>query len=140
MKIPFSTFEHMHKEIRCEMLAKFEKMYDKGWFIQGGECELFEKEFAAYFDVKHCIGVGNGLDAIYLSLRALNIGPGDEVIIPSNTFIATALAVSYAGATPVIVDPDAATYNMSGLGLETVLTDKTKAIIPVHLYGQAAEM
>lgn len=140
MRIPFSTFKNMHDEIRHEMLAKFEEMYDVGWFIQGKECELFEKEFAAYFGVKHCIGVGNGLDAIYLSLRALGIGAGDEVIIPSNTFIATALAVSYAGATPVIVDPNDVTYNMSGVGLEGVLTDKTKAIIPVHLYGQAAEM
>lgn len=140
MKIPFSTFSIMHGEIRTEMLEKFEQMYDAGWFIQGKECELFEKEFAAYFDVKHCIGVGNGLDAIYLSLRALGVGAGDEVIIPSNTFIATALAVSYAGATPVLVDPDSVTYNMCGAGLEEVLTEKTKAIIPVHLYGQAAEM
>lgn len=140
MKIPFSTFSNMHSEVRSEMLTKFEEMYDAGWFIQGKECEFFEKEFAAYFGTKHCIGVGNGLDAIYLSLRALGIGAGDEVIIPSNTFIATALAVSYAGATPVIVDPDSATYNMSGQGLEEALTDKTKAVIPVHLYGQAAEM
>ena len=140
MKIPFSTFENMHGQIRGEMLEKFEQMYDAGWFIQGKECELFEKEFAAYFGVKHGIGVGNGLDAIYLSLRALGVGAGDEVIIPSNTFIATALAVSYAGATPVIVDPDSVTYNMCGNGLEEALTEKTKAIIPVHLYGQAAEM
>lgn len=140
MKIPFSTFSNMHGEIRNEMLAKFEQMYDAGWFIQGEECALFEEEFAAYCGAKHCIGVGNGLDAIYLTLRAMNIGEGDEVIIPSNTFIATALAVSYAGATPVIVDPDDVTYNMCGKGLEEVLTEKTKAIIPVHLYGQAAEM
>ena len=140
MKIPFSTFDNMHSEIRSEMLTKFEEMYDAGWFIQGKECELFEKEFAEYFGIKHCIGVGNGLDAIYLSLRALGVGTGDEVIIPSNTFIATALAVSYAGATPVIVDPDEETYNMCAKGLEEALTNKTKAIVPVHLYGQAAEM
>lgn len=140
MKIPFSTFDNMHSKIRSEMLAKFEQMYDEGWFIHGQECALFEEEFAAYFDAKHCIGVGNGLDAIYLALRALGVGEGDEVVIPSNTFIATALAVSYAGATPVIVEPDSVTYNMCGKGLEEVLTDKTKAIIPVHLYGQAAEM
>jgi len=140
MKIPFSTFSNMHNEIREEMLNKFEQMYDAGWFIQGKECECFEREFAAYFGAKHCIGVGNGLDAIYLSLRALGVGEGDEVIIPSNTFIATALAVSYAGATPVIVDPDSVTYNMCGDGLEEAYTEKTKAVIPVHLYGQAAEM
>lgn len=140
MKVPFSTFSGMHSVIRGEMIAKFEEMYDKGWFIQGTEYDLFEQEFAAYHDAKQCIGVGNGLDAIYLALRALNIGEGDEVIIPSNTFIATALAVSYSGATPVIVDPDSVTYNMCGKGLEDALTDRTKAIIPVHLYGQAAEM
>lgn len=140
MKIPFSTFNNMHSEVRGEMLAKFEEMYDAGWFIQGKECKLFEEEFATYFGAKYCIGVGNGLDAIYLSLRALGIGAGDEVIIPSNTFIATALAISYAGATSVIVDPDSVTYNMCGVGLEEAITDKTKAIIPVHLYGQAAEM
>lgn len=140
MKIPFSTFDRMHKDIRTEMLDKFTKMYDRGWFIQGEEYEKFEEEFASYCGAKHCIGVGNGLDAIYLVLLALGIGKGDEVIIPSNTFIATALAVSYAGATPVLVDPDEVTYNMCGKGLEEALTDKTKAIIPVHLYGQAAEM
>lgn len=140
MKIPFSTFQYMHSEIREEMLRKFEQMYDKGWFIHGSECELFEKEFAKYFGVSDCIGVGNGLDAIYLSLRALGVGVGDEVIVPSNTYIATALAVSYAGATPVLVDPDPVTYNMCKNGLKEALTEKTKAIIPVHLYGQAAEM
>lgn len=130
----------MHKDIRDEMLAKFEQMYDTGWFIHGKECELFEKEFAEYFGAKYCIGVGNGLDAIYLSLRALGIGEGDEVIIPANTYIATALAVSYAGATPIIVDPDSETYNMCAGGLKEALNDRTKAIIPVHLYGQAADM
>lgn len=140
MNIPFSTFDRMHADIRSEMLDKFTEIYDRGWFIQGREYDAFEKEFAAYCGAKHCIGVGNGLDAIYLMLLALGIGKGDEVIIPSNTFIATALAVSYAGATPVLVDPDEVTYNMCGKGLEDALTDKTKAIIPVHLYGQAAEM
>ena len=140
MKIPFSKFDNMHFPIKDEMISKFSEMYDNGWFIQGSECKEFEKEFAQYCGAKNCIGVGNGLDAIYLTLRALEIGDGDEVIIPSNTFIATALAVSYAGATPVIVDPDDVTYNMCGKGLEEALTSNTKAIIPVHLYGQAAEM
>ncbi len=140
MDVPFSTFAHMHSELRDEMLKKFAEVYDAGWFIQGNEVKLFEEEFANFCDAKYCVGVGNGLDAIYLALRALNITDGDEVIVPSNTFIATALAVSYAGATPVLVDPDPTTYNMCLNGLEGALTKKTKAIIPVHLYGQAADM
>lgn len=140
MDVPFSTFAHMHSELRDEMLKKFAEVYDAGWFIQGNEVKLFEKEFANFCDAKYCVGVGNGLDAIYLALRALNIAAGDEVIIPSNTFIATALAVSYAGATPVLVDPDPTTYNMCLNGLEGALTERTKAIISVHLYGQAADM
>jgi len=122
------------------MLASFDRVYDAGWFIQGKECELFEREFAAYHGAKHCVGIGNGLDAIYLTLRALGIGPRDEVIIPSHTFIATALAVTYTGSTPVLADPDERTYNMRAEGLEACLSEKTKAIIPVHLYGQAADM
>lgn len=140
MDVSFSTFAHMHSELRDEMLKKFAEVYDAGWFIQGNEVKLFEEEFANFCDAKYCVGVGNGLDAIYLALRALNITAGDEVIIPSNTFIATALAVSYAGATPVLVDPDPTTYNMCLNGLEAALTERTKAIIPVHLYGQAADM
>ena len=140
MKVPFSTFDKMHADIRGEMLAKFEQVYDKGWFIQGSECTEFEKEFADYFEAKHAIGVATGLDAIYLVLKALGIGAGDDVLVPSNTFIATALAVSYTGANVVLVDPDPVTYNMCGKGLEESLTPKTKAIIPVHLYGQTAQM
>lgn len=140
MKVPFSVFNHMHGELKDKMLQKFADMYEKGWFIQGNECEMFEKEYAAYIGTKYCIGVGNGLEAIILALRALNITAGDEVIVPSNTFIATVLAVSYVGATPVLVDPDETTYNLSVKGLEEALTAKTKAIIPVHLYGQAADM
>jgi len=140
VNVPFSTLGFLHKEIKDEILSSFERIYDVGWFIQGKECELFEREFAVYLGAKHCVGIGNGLDAIYLTLRALGIGPGDEVIIPSNTFIATALAVTYAGATPVLVDPDERTYNMCADGLESGLSERTKAIIPVHLYGQASDM
>lgn len=140
MKIPFATFETMHRAIRQEMAEAFQKVYDTGWFIQGGECAAFEKEFAAYHGVKEAVGVANGLDAIRLALQALGIGDGDEVIIPSNTFIATALAVSAVGATPVLVDPDPDTCNMCGKGLEEALTPKTKAVVPVHLYGQTAQM
>ena len=140
MKVPFSTFAPMHSEIREEMLQKFAQVYDRGWFIQGSECEAFEKEFAAWNGARYCVGVATGLDAIYLALKAMDIGAGDEVIVPSNTFIATALAVSYTGAKVVLVDPDEVTYNLCGKGLEEAYTPRCKAIIPVHLYGQAAEM
>lgn len=140
MKIPFSAFDVMHGEIREEMLTKFAQVYDRGWFIQGIECEAFEQEFAAWLGAEHCVGLATGLDAIYLALKALEIGVGDEVIVPSNTFIATALAVSYTGAKVVLVDPDENTYNMCGKGLEEAYTPNCKAIIPVHLYGQAAQM
>lgn len=140
MKIPFATFEHMHKEIRTEVLRKLEEVYDKGWFIQGTECEQFEKEFATYCGTQYCVGCGTGLDAIYLILKAFGIGKGDEVVVPSNTFIATALAVTYTGATPVFVEPDMLTYNLNGDGIEEAITEKTKAIIAVHLYGQTAQM
>lgn len=140
MKIPFSTFDFMHKEIREEMLNKFAEVYDKGWFIQGDECAKFEEEFAEYCNVKYCVGCATGLDAIYLILKAMGIGAGDEVIIPSNTFIATALAVTYAGATPVLVEPDIETFNLTEKGIEEAITKNTKAIIAVHLYGQTADM
>lgn len=140
MKIPFSTFSVLHQEVRSEMIEAFTRVYDKGWFIQGEECTKFENEFAAYCNRDCCVGVATGLDAIYLILKAMGIGEGDEVICPSNTFIATVLAVSYVGATPVLVEPDEITYNMSGKGLEEALTERTKAVIAVHLYGQTAEM
>ncbi len=106
----------------------------------GPELEAFENEFADYCEVEHCIGVGNGLDALILSLKALEVGPGDEVIVPSNTYIATWLAVTHVGATVVPVEPNIDTYNIDPTLIEAVITSKTKAIIPVHLYGQAAEM
>ena len=106
----------------------------------GNELEAFESEFAAYCGVNYCIGVGNGLDALHLILRGYGIGQGDEVIVPSNTYIATWLAVSYAGATPVPVEPDPKTYNLDPNRIESALTPRTKAIMPVHLYGQPADM
>ena len=102
--------------------------------------EAFEAEFAAYCGVRHCIGVGNGLEALHLILRAYGIGAGDEVIVPANTYIATWLAVSYAGATPVPVEPDIRVYNLDPLRVEAAITPRTRAILPVHLYGQATEM
>jgi dTDP-4-amino-4,6-dideoxygalactose transaminase len=113
---------------------------ESGWYILGQEVEAFEAEFAAYCGVKHCLGVGNGLDALYLILRAYDIGPGDEVIIPANTFIATWLAVSHTGAIPVPVEPDPLTFNMEPKFIEPKITSRTKAIMPVHLYGQPADM
>lgn len=140
MQIPFASFEGMHMRIRQEMVQKFTEVYDRGWFILGDEVRQFEEEYASYLGVRYAVGIGNGLDALYLALRALGIGAGDEVIIPSNTFIATALAVSYTGAQIVLADPDPVTYTLGVSGLEEAVTTRTKAVIPVHLYGQMAEM
>lgn len=140
MKIPFVSFEAMHSEIKNELVDSFESVLDKNWFIKGQEVEKFEEEFAKYCDAKYCIGCGNGLDALYLILKAYGIGSGDEVIIPSNTFIATALAVSYTGAVPVLVEPILESYTINPELIEEKITDKTKAIIAVHLYGMIADM
>lgn len=138
--IPFSTFEPMHEEVSEEIQSAFHKVFEKGWFIQGDECAAFEQEFADYCNAKYCIGVGNGLDALLLILRGYEIGKGDEVIVPSNTFIATALAVTYAGATPVFVEPRLESYTIDPSLIEEKITDRTKAIIAVQLYGQASDM
>ena len=138
--IPFSTFEPMHEEVSEEIQSAFHKVFEKGWFIQGDECAAFEQEFADYCNAKYCIGVGNGLDALLLILRGYGIGKGDEVIVPSNTFIATALAVTYAGATPVFVEPRLESYTIDPSLIEEKITDRTKAIIAVQLYGQASDM
>ena len=140
MNIPFATFNQMNDLMRQEIMDKFALIYDKGIFIMGDELDAFEREYAAFCQTKHCVGCASGLDAIALILRAMDIGEGDEVIIPSNTFIATALAVHSIGATCVLVDPSPLTSNMMAENLEENLTKKTKAIIPVHLYGQSADM
>lgn len=140
MKVPFVSFENIHNQINDEIIAKFSEVYHKNYFIQGHELKTFERDFAAYCDSKYAIGTGTGLDALYLILRAMEIGVGDEVIVPSNTFIATALAVSYTGATPVFVEPNIDTYTINPAFIEEKITEKTKAIIAVHLYGRAAEM
>lgn len=140
MKVPFLNFEGLHGPIREELLDAFKEVLDSNWFIMGNQLELFEKEYANWNNVRHCIGVSNGLDALILSLRALEIGPGDEVIVPSNTYIATALAVSHVGAMPVFVEPRIETANINPDLIEASVTNRTKAIIPVHLYGQACEM
>lgn len=140
MNIPFVDFTPMHTEIRSELDEAYNKVMDSNYFIQGTEVSLFEKEFADYCGAKHCIGVATGLDALYLILKAMEIGVGDEVIVPSNTFIATALAVSYVGAIPVFVEPEISTYNIDVRRIEEKITDKTKAIIAVHLQGRPADM
>ena len=140
MKIPFLDLKKPHIELRTELQGAFERVLDKGWYILGDEVKQFEDEFAQYCQAEHCIGVGNGLDALHLILRAFGIGEGDDVIVPSNTFIATWLAVSYAGATLVPVEPDKFTYNIDPLRIESAITPNTKAIIAVHLYGQPADM
>lgn len=140
MSIPFLDLKSPYLELKAELDAAYHRVMESGWYLLGGETEAFEAEFASYCGVRHCIGVGNGLDALHLILRGLDIGPGDEVIVPSNTYIATWLAVSYAGATPVPVEPDEKTYNLDPRLIERAITPRTKAIIPVHLYGQPAEM
>lgn len=140
MKIPFVTFKPLEKELNEELRGAFERVYQRSWYIEGEEDKNFEKIFAKYCDRKYCVGVGNGLDSLFLSLKALDINKGDEVIVPSNTYIATALAVTYVGATPVFVEPDIRTFNIDVSKIEEAITERTKAIMPVHLYGQACDM
>ncbi len=140
MIVPFLDLKAAYLELKDELDAAARRVLESGWYILGAEVEAFESEFAAYCEVKHCIGVANGLDALHLILKGYGIGTGDEVIVPANTYIATWLAVSYAGATPVPVEPDARTYNLDSTKIEAAITPRTKAIMPVHLYGQPAEM
>ena len=140
MKIPFVSFLPMEKELNDEIRGAFERVFTSSWYIEGKEDEAFEQTFAEYCGVSHCVGCGNGLDALMLSLKALGVGAGDEVIVPSNTYIATALAVTYVGAAPVFVEPDIDTFLIDPALIEAKITDKTKAIMPVHLYGQACDM
>ncbi|MEI6749282.1 MAG: DegT/DnrJ/EryC1/StrS family aminotransferase [Bacteroidota bacterium] len=130
----------MHSALRTEMLRVFTQVYDSNWFVLGKKVDAFEQEYARFNQVNYAIGVSNGLDALHLALKALDIGTGDEVIVPSFTFIASLLAVSYVGATPVLVEPDLATYTINPAKIEAAITSKTKAIMPVHLYGQACDM
>jgi dTDP-4-amino-4,6-dideoxygalactose transaminase len=140
MKIPFLDLKASYLELKPELDDAYHRVMETGWYILGEEVSGFEKEFADYCGVKHCVGVGNGLEALHLILRAMGIGPGDEVIVPSNTFIATWLAVTYAGATPIPVEPDERTYNIDPSLIEKAITPRTRAILPVHLYGQPADM
>lgn len=138
--IPFLDLKAPHVELREEIDEAVARVIDSGWYILGPEVEAFETEFAAYVEAKHGIGLANGLDALHLALRAMGVGAGDEVIVPSNTYIATWLAVSQCGATPVPVEPVEATYNLDPSRIEAAITARTKVILPVHLYGQPADL
>lgn len=140
MKVPFLDLKHSHDAIDSDLNDAFKRVLSSNSFIMGGELESFESEFAEYCGVSHCVGVGNGLEALHLTLLSYDIGHGSEVIVPSNTFIATWLAVSQTGATPVPVEPIEGTHNIDPLQIEAVITKRTRAIIPVHLYGQPADM
>jgi dTDP-4-amino-4,6-dideoxygalactose transaminase len=139
-EVPFLDLRESYLELKDEIDSACKRALNSGWYILGEEVKAFEQEFAAYCGTKHCVGVGNGLEALELILRVYGIGPGDEVIVPANTYIATWLAVSGAGATPVPVEPNAGTYNIDPSRVEAAITGRTKAILPVHLYGQTAEM
>ncbi len=123
MNVPFLDLKTPYRELQSEMDSAYRRVMESGWYILGEEVESFEREFSAYCGVGYCIGVGNGLEALHLILRAYNIGPGDEVIIPANTYIATWLAVSYAGAVPIPVEPDPSTYNLDPELVERAITE-----------------
>ena len=138
--IPFLSLKQVNAVYEAELYEAFREVMDSGWYIMGNKLKQFEQEYAAFNQTKYAIGVGNGLDALALSLKALNIGEGDEVIVPSNTYIASWLAVSYEHATPIMVEPRLETYNINPDLIEEKITSRTKAIMPVNLYGQAAEL
>jgi dTDP-4-amino-4,6-dideoxygalactose transaminase len=140
VNVPFLDLRSPYAELQLELDAAYRRVMESGWYVLGDEVEAFEREFAAYCGADHCVGVANGLEALHLILRAMGVGPGDEVIVPSNTYVATWLAVSYAGAVPVPVEPDDRTYNLDPERIRRAVTSKTKAVLPVHLYGQPADM
>jgi dTDP-4-amino-4,6-dideoxygalactose transaminase len=140
VSVPFLDVAAATDELRKDLDFAINRVLDSGWYLLGGELEAFEQAFAAYVGVQSCVAVGSGLDALSLALRAMGVGAGDEVIVPSNTYIATWLAVSQAGATLVPVEPDERTYNIDPDRIESAVTPRTKVILPVHLYGQPADM
>jgi dTDP-4-amino-4,6-dideoxygalactose transaminase len=144
LNTPFLDLRGINARDRDELIAAFTRVLDSGWYILGKEVDLFEREYAAYCGTKHCVGVGNGLDALTLILRGYRelgrINRGDEVIVPANTYIATLLSITENELTPVLVEPDLATYNLDAGRIDEKLTARTRAILPVHLYGQAADM
>jgi dTDP-4-amino-4,6-dideoxygalactose transaminase len=138
--VPFLDLQSIQLEHRDQLAAAFERVLHSGWYVLGDEVKRFEQEYAAYCGARFAVGVANGLDALSLVLRALDIGPGDEVIVPSNTYIATWLAVSHVGAMPVPVEPDPRTFNLDPARIAAAITSRTRAVLPVHLYGQPADM
>jgi len=140
MNVSFLDLNAQHAELRSELDEAYRRVLESGWFILGSEVEAFESEYATYCEAKQCVGVANGLDALFLALSALDVAPGDEVIVPSHTFIATWLAVSRCGATPVPVEPDEATFHIDPARIAAAITARTKVIVPVHLYGQPADL
>lgn len=140
VKIPFLDLRANYIELQSEIDAAIKGVLSSGWYILGEEVDSFERDYAVYCGAEHCVGVANGLDALHLGLLALGVGPGDEVIVPSNTYIATWLAVSHCGARPVPVEPNHLTFNLDASGIEAAITEKTKAILPVHLYGQPVDL
>ena len=140
MKIPFFSFNGMHPKIKLEMTQAFTEFFDSHWYVLGKSTSEFESAYSKWCNSEHCVGVSNGLDALSLSLRALEIGEHDEVIVPANTYIATVLAVTNNKSQPVFVEPSTQTYNIDPAKIESAITKRTKAIIPVHLYGQACQL
>lgn len=140
MKIPFLDLKASYIELKSELDDAYHRVMNSGWYILGEELYAFETQFAAYCGAEYCIGVGNGLDALHLILKGYDIGVGDEVIVPANTFIASILAITSSGASPVLVEPDSATCNIDTELIESAITNRTKAIMVVHLYGQPADM
>lgn len=138
--VPFLDVGAAYRELKGEIDAAVARVLDSGWYVLGPEVDAFEAEWAAYCGARHAVGAANGLDALTLALRALDIGDGDEVIVPSNTYIATWLAVTAVGARPVPVEPDPATHNIDPERIAAAITPRTRAILPVHLYGQPADL
>lgn len=140
MKIPYLDLKQINHMSKSDLMEAFEQVLDSGWYVMGDKLKMFEDQYAKYSDTNYCVGVANGLDALILSLKALDIKAGDEVIVPSNTYIASWLAVSYVGAKPIPVEPNWDTCNIDPFLIESKITERTKAIMPVNLYGQAAQL
>ena len=140
MNIPFLDLKASYQELQPEIDKAVKRVLESGWYILGGEVDKFEEQYAAFCETRYCVGLGNGLDALHLGLLALGVKQGDEVIVPSNTYIATWLAVSQCGAIPIPVEPNEGTYNINPALIEAAITPRTKVILPVHLYGQPADL
>ena len=139
-KVPFYSFDKINSDIRQEILDSFQLFFDSKSYVLGSSLKSFETTYSLFSNSEYCIGISNGLDALTIAIKALNIGKNDEVLVPSNTFIASVLAITNCGATPIFIEPDKETYNIDTGLIESKITEKTKAIMPVHLYGQPCNM